>query len=64
MKKLCQEYDIYVVTEYKDNCVLKTKKVATVFIPFGSAGREGVPRQLGDLIIQPTSAPPSWQDRP
>lgn len=59
-QRLCQKYEAYVVTEYRDGAVFKTQKCAEFYVPLGTE----FPSHIGDLIITPTSDPLRKLERP
>lgn len=50
---LFQKYEVYRVTEYKDDAVYKTDKIGAMWLRADVT----VTRKVGDLIFQPTVHP-------
>ena len=56
-KRLCQLHEVYIITEYKNGAVYKTRLIGELWIPLGTPFE----RQNGDLIIQATSDNPAMK---
>ena len=54
MPELCQEYELFYITEFRDGCIYNTESRTKVWIPLNIS----VPRQLSRTIFQPTMALP------
>ena len=60
MKRLMRRLEAFVVTEYKDNTIFKTRRIAEFYAPLG----QSFPEHIGDLIICPTKDAPRMLERP